>query len=188
MYQLDKSTKILLDSDVIRHFIKGQQLQILYSLYGNHLVFIDVVKNELFRSKQIVNQISNFISFNKIQVLTFPADNIDILKEFSRLKKRYGDGESACMAVAKFQKHIIASSNLRDIRLYCEENKIAYITTMDILLDAMDKEKLTEKECNRFISQVKERKSKLPVDTIGEYKKLRELLYLHRESIRPLRP
>jgi predicted nucleic acid-binding protein len=177
MYQLDKDTKILLDSDVIRHFIKGQKLQLLFSLYGNHLVFIDVVKNELFRSKQIVNHISNFISFNKIQVLPFPTDIIEILKEFSRLKKRYGDGESACMAVAKYQKHIIASSNLRDIKQYCEENKIVYITTMDILLDALDKEILTEDECNRFISQVKKRNSKLPVDTIDEYKKMREFGY-----------
>ena len=139
MYPLDKETKILLDSDVIRHFIKGQQLQILYALYGNHLVFIDVVKIELFRSKQIVNQLSNFISFNKIQVIPFPTENIEILKEFSKLKKRYGEGESACMAIAKYQKHIIASSNLRDIKLYCEENKIAYITTMDNLIDSMDK-------------------------------------------------
>ena len=174
MYQLHKDTKILLDSDVIRHFIKGQQLQVLYSLYGNHLVFIDVVKNELFRSRQIVNQLSNFISFYKIQVLPFPADNMEILKEFSKLKKRYGDGESACMAVAKFQKHIIASSNLRDIKHYCEKNKIVYLTTMDILIDAMDKEKLTEDECNEFIRQVKERKSKLPVNTIEEYKQMRE--------------
>lgn len=177
MYQLDKDTKILLDSDVIRHFIKGQQLQILYCLYVNHLVFIDVVKNELFRSKQIVNQVSNFISFNKIQVLPFPTENIEILKEFSSLKKRYGDGESACMAIAKYQKHIIASSNLRDIKHYCKENKIVYLTTMDILIDALEKEMLTENECNEFITQVKKRKSKLPVDTIGEYKKLRELGY-----------
>ena len=40
--------------------------------------------------------------------------------------------------------------------------------------DTMDKEKLTEDECNEFIRQVKERKSKLPVDTIEEYKQMKE--------------
>jgi predicted nucleic acid-binding protein len=177
MYQLDKDTKILLDSDVIRHFIKGEKLQLLFSMYGDHLVIVDVVKNELLRSGQIVTQVSNFISFNSIEVLTFPTDNFEILREFSRLKKRFGDGESACMAIAKFQRHIIASSNLRDIKLYCENNKIMYKTTMDILMDALDKEMLTEDECNEFISQVKKRNSKLPVNTIDEYRGMKGIGY-----------
>lgn len=148
MSSMTSNIKILLDSDVIRHLIKGDRLSLLPDLYGNQLVLLDVVRDELFRSIQVQTVIENFIRFYKIEVRDFPTNNIDILKEFALLKKRYGLGESACMAVAKFEKNIIASSNLKDIKKYCVLNNIKYITTMDILLEAVNEAKISEKECN----------------------------------------
>ena len=168
MFTLNKEIKILLDSDVIRHFIKGEKLNILIKLYSNHLVILDVVSDELLRSEHLHTEISNFVSFNKIPIIPLPTDDITILKEFAQLKKRYGAGESACMAFAKYKQHVIASSNLKDIKKYCEENRIKYLSTMDILVDALEREIMTEKECDDFIQQVKNRNSRLSVDTINE--------------------
>jgi len=77
------------------------------------------------------------------------------------------------MAVAKYKKNIIASSNLKDIKIYCEKNEISYLTTMDILMDAIEKSILTENECDQIIQKVKAKKSKLPVNSISEYRKLK---------------
>ena len=82
-------------------------------------------------------------------------------------------GESACMAVAKCENDIIASSNLKDIKTYCEENSITYLTTMDILMDAIEKSVLSEDECDQIIQKVKASNSKLPVNSISEYRKLK---------------
>lgn len=164
--------KILLDCDVIRHLIKADKLSLLSDLYKNRLVILDVVKKELLRSNHLVSIITNFIKFNNIEEMTFPTHRLDVLKEFASLKKRYGDGESACMAVARFDDNIIASSNLRDIKKYCEENSIEYITTLDILLEGINKSKISEAEADLAIQTIKAKKSKLPVDTIKEYKKM----------------
>ena len=66
-----------------------------------------------------------------------------------------GDGEAACMAVAKYTKDYIASSNLKDIKDYCDYFGITYLTTMDILLEGYYKQIMTEAQCDAFIKEVK---------------------------------
>lgn len=162
---------ILLDADVVRHFINGSRIFELQKIYPKRFVMLEKVKDELCRSKSLETIVNNFISMTSLPLIPFPKD-LNIVKEYAVLKKSFGDGESACMAVAKFQKQYVASSNLKDIKAYCEENSIMYLTTMDILCEALNKGILNENECNKFIVDVKAKGSKLPVNTIAEYKKM----------------
>ena len=111
----------------------------------------------------------NILKFKIAKEIPLPTQNKEILFEYAKLKNRYGDGESACMAFCKFSKDILASSNIRDIAHYCKENQIPYITTMDILLEAFNKNVMDEAACNKFIWKVKSEGSKLPVNTIQEF-------------------
>ncbi|SFD75296.1 hypothetical protein SAMN05518672_10370 [Chitinophaga sp. CF118] len=160
--------KILLDSDVIRHFINGNQLLILSRIFPNRFVMLDKVKNELCRSRGIVLQVNNFLSMTKVPVIPFPTDRI-IMQEYALLTRQFGEGESACMSVARHQKQFIASSNLKDISAYCRTHGIMYLTTMDILLEAFKKNILTQEECDAFIHDVKSNGSKLPCNTLDEF-------------------
>jgi predicted nucleic acid-binding protein len=163
---------ILVDCDVISHFIKGERLHLLRELYQDRLIILDVVRDELMRGpQQIRTTAENFISFHSVKVLPLPVDNVPCMKEFVRLLRTFGQGESACMAYARFNESIIASSNLKDIHAYCLENRIQYLTTMDILLEALDVQLISEIEANQFITQVKSQNNRLPVDTIKEYRK-----------------
>jgi hypothetical protein len=75
------------------------------------------------------------------RIFEVPFDEfLKVKKEFASLKKRYGLGESACMAYCKFHREVFASSNLADIKPYCEANGIQYITTMDLLAEALKSE------------------------------------------------
>lgn len=141
---------ILLDADVVRHFLTGNKIFFLPKIFPNRLVMLDKVKEELCRSTSIKRQVENFLQMSKIPIEDFPKD-VQIIKEYALLKKSFGDGESACMAVAKFQKKYIASSNLNDIKKYCEQNQIVYYTTLDILLEAYYKKIMTLAECDLFI-------------------------------------
>lgn len=163
---------ILLDSDVVRHFLNGNRIHQLSAIFPNRFVMLDKVKNELCRSKSLITPVSNFLSMFKIPIITFPA-NKDIIKEYAQLMKKFGEGESACMAVARFQNEFIASSNLKDIKAYCTQHAITYYTTMDILVEAINKGILTEKECDDFITDVKAKGSRLPCDTMKEYMKMK---------------
>jgi hypothetical protein len=159
---------ILLDADVVRHFISGKRLLHLAAIFPKRFVMLDKVKTELCRSRSLVNEVTNFLSMCKIPVVPFPS-KLEIIKEYAQLTKKFGEGESACMAVARFEKEFIASSNLRDIKAYCLEHHIKYYTTMDLLVESMNKNILTEADCNQFIQDVKSKGSKLPCNTMAEY-------------------
>jgi predicted nucleic acid-binding protein len=167
----EASNIVLLDADVIRHFLKGSKILLLPKILSDQLVILDVVKNELCNSPHLVTPVNNFVLFCKIEVRPFPSD-ANIIKEYANLRKSFGDGESACMAYAKYNSCCIASSNLTEIKYYCTRNNIQYLTTMDILVEAFQKGIMTEGECDLFIAEVKKKGSKLPANYIKEYIKL----------------
>lgn len=164
---IDKNKKIILDADIIIHFIRGNQLGILHQIFPNKYYLLDYIFKEVFKGS-LRTEVENLIRFGFVQELKF-EDDLQVVKEFARLKRSFGIGESACMAYCKFNDDVIGSSNLKDIKTYCEENSIQYLTTMDFLLEAYNIKILTETECNEFITKVKSKGSKLPVNTIQEY-------------------
>jgi predicted nucleic acid-binding protein len=164
----NNSPKILLDSDVFRHFLNGGQISLLPVIYPGRLVMLDRIKNELCRSKSLITPVKDFLAINGVCEVSFPT-NREIIIEYAYLTRQYGIGESACMAVARYQSQFIASSNLKDIKSYCVQHGITYLTTMDILKEAFDQKLLSKHECDHFISNVKSKGSKLPFETMDKY-------------------
>jgi len=162
---------ILLDADVLSHFCKAGKILLLVQMFSTRLVLLDIVKDELCRLPFLKSCVDTLIEhFNINQLIV--TDDIEIYGEYSNLEKTYGRGESACMAYARKSDDIIASSNLTDIRIYCQKHGIEYMTTMDILLIARLENYLNERECDEFISRVKKRSSKLPCDSISDYESI----------------
>ena len=91
------------------------------------------------------------------------------IKEFARLNKTKGTGESACLAYCKFHNNVLASSNLKDTKEYCRTENITYFTTLDFLWYAKKNKVMTEKECNDFIQTVISKNSILPNISITIY-------------------
>lgn len=89
--------------------------------------------------------------------------------EYAMLTNTFGRGESACMAYCKYTNNVIGSSNLKDIKTYCTENKITFLTTLDFLYYAYTKNIMSEKECDNFIDDVIAKGSKLPKIKITNY-------------------
>jgi hypothetical protein len=73
------------------------------------------------------------------------------------------------MAMALFQKHILASSNLRDVAHYCILHRIDHLTTMDFLCEALRNGIYTQNDCDDFIQKVLVKGGKLPVQRMQEY-------------------
>ena len=163
-----KKRKILLDADVVIHFVNGGNFILLPTLFKEEKVILDKVCNELLKRRDLRQFYDNVVAYGLIKEITFDGD-MEIIKEYARLKKKFGDGESACMAYCKYNKDILASSNLSDIKEYCEENDIEYITTMGFLYEAYQTKVLTEKECDTFIANVLNSGSKLPFKTMRAY-------------------
>lgn len=166
-----KKIYILLDADVIIHFFKADRLSVLQALYEGRLLILDFVLEELLRNRTIAPYVENFLRFKVIEEYKFPTQEAEILKEYVLLSKTKGKGESACMAVCRFTQNILASSNLKDIKPYCEQYGIAYLTTMDILAIAKTKGLMSLKECDDSIKAILAKQSKLPYDNLAEYLK-----------------
>jgi len=162
---------ILIDADVVSHFITGGQIMLLPNIFSYSVKILDKVYAELSQFPNKKTEVDNLINFKLFEIMPFPEDDIDIRKEYLHIKKLMfkGDGEAACLAVVRKSNDILASSNLKDIAHYCELHNIDYLTTMDFLCQALNSGKLTVQQCDEFISRVKASGSKLPVARMGDY-------------------
>ncbi|MFY8036014.1 MAG: hypothetical protein ACOVMQ_02545 [Cyclobacteriaceae bacterium] len=162
---------ILVDADVIIHLSKADRLTILKELFDGRIYVLDYVLEEL--KLMAPFQLNVILGLKILQEMKFPTNRAEVLLEYNKLKKTMGKGESACMAVCRYQKDILASSNLKDIKSYCEEHQIEYLTTLDILAIACLKKKMTAEEVDLCIYQIKRKQSKLPkYDKIEDFIKV----------------
>ena len=163
-----KRVRIVLDADVIIHFSKGGLLSLLPQIFPEYeYIVMDKVYNELSSVKnQLDNQIQFFGNITKVEF----TPTAEIMREYAVLKSKFGDGESACMAYCRYTANIIGSSNLRDIKDYCTQHKITFMTTLDFLYYAWLRGLLTERECTEFIEDVTSKGSRLPkINSIMTY-------------------
>jgi hypothetical protein len=167
-----KSEKIILiDADVLSHFISGGQITLLPSIFPYPIKILDKVYAEISRMPGRKTEVDNLLNFKLIEQIPFPEDQTEIKKEYLHIKKMMfkGDGESACLAVVRYSKDILASSNLKDTEHYCKLHEISYLTTMDFLCQAVKNRQLSESDCDDFIQRVLKEGSRLPVKKWGEY-------------------
>jgi hypothetical protein len=164
-----KKTKIIIDADVLIHFYKGDCLSILHTLFPSYeYVILSIILDAEITGETLKVIYNHLFLLKKIKIEKWNPSG-EILREYACLLKKYGKGESACMAYCRYNHDIIASSNLKDIKDYCNKNDITYITTMDFLYEAFKKSLLTADECNAFIKKVIEKGSILPDIKITDY-------------------
>lgn len=162
---------ILIDADVLSHFISGGQITLLPHIFPYPIKILDKVYAEISRMPGRKTEVDNLLNFKLIEQIPFPETDPDIRKEYHYIKKKLfkGDGESACLAVVRYSKDILASSNLKDTAHYCKLHQITYLTTMDFLCQAVKNGQLSESDCDEFIHRVLKAGSRLPVKNWGEY-------------------
>lgn len=170
MQQSDRC--ILIDADVISHFITAGEMISIASIFPFPIYVLDKVYKELERFPRRKIEVENLLKFGLIKEMPFFPEHDDaILKEYAHIKKWMfkGDGEAACLAVAKASKNILASSNLKDVSSYCRMHSIDLLTTMDFLCEALRKGIFDMARCNAFIEKVLSARSKLPVSKMEDF-------------------
>lgn len=165
-----KKTKIVLDADVIIHFIKADSFSLLPDIFPEYeYIILDIVYKELSKNIKTKHFIDRYISYtSKIKQEIF-APRGESMKDFFQLKRTLGEGESACMVYCRDHQDVLGSSNLKDIKEYCSRNNIPYLTTLDFLYYAYCRKKLSEQDCKEFIQKVNTSGSKLPIIDITHY-------------------
>ncbi|GAA4493302.1 hypothetical protein GCM10023172_01720 [Hymenobacter ginsengisoli] len=162
--------KVLVDADVVSHFLTGNRMALLNVVFPGRLALLTQVEDELRVVRKFNTTLDNFIRFCQVEQIALPDNDLALALEYAMLQRTFGKGESACMALARHHAHYIASSNLRDIRAYCEQYSIKYYTTSDILHLAVIGQHLTIPECNEFIAEVRAAGGKMPYATYQQFK------------------
>ena len=162
-----EKVKIILDADVLLHFAKAGRLNMLPDILPEYEhVVLSVVYDEI---GSIQNQLDNQILFLKnITKETFNSIG-EMMVEYARLLQTFGKGESACMAYCRYTHNVIGSSNLKDIKEYCEKQQITYLTTLDFLYYGIKRGKMSVEECGQFVKDVVTKGSKLPTVDFEQY-------------------
>lgn len=164
--------QIVLDADVIIHFAQGGYLHLLPKVISDcSFVVLSVVRNEL--RPDTKKLLDNHIYYLKnIRLIDYNPVG-DERREFARLISIsglcLGKGESACMAYARYHNHVVGSSNLRDIKDYCSEFGISYLTTLDFLYYAFRAGLMTKEDIEEFVQKVRNSGSILPEMDIDTY-------------------
>ncbi len=164
-------TKIVLDADVIIHFIKGGMFSVLLDIFPEYeYLILDVVYNEVTVNRESKIQLDNSLQFLRHRICKVKFDpKGDSRFEYAKLITTLGRGESACMVFCRDNRDVLGSSNLKDIKEYCEKNLITYLTTLDFLYYAYVRKKLSIEECEIFIKEVNDKGSRLPIVDISSY-------------------
>lgn len=158
---------VLLDADVIIHLYKADKVTLLNELYPKRIRLLDIVLEELHNNPTMCGVIDNLITFKQVEVIDFP---FSLMNEFNALKHTVdGKGERACLVYCKHNHHIIASSNIKDIKPYCEKSGIAYLTTLDLFCIAIEKQIITKIEANKLIRKITSKQSYLCCSSIEQH-------------------
>lgn len=166
-------TKIVLDADVIIHFVKAGQFSLMLDIFPEYqYLILDVVYEEVTVNKAMKTQIDNTLNFfaSRIANVKFDPKGESRL-EYARLRSTLllGKGESACMVYCRDNKDVLGSSNLKDIKEFCASHQIPYLTTVDFLYYAFIRKKMTKEDVDVFIAEVVAKGSKLPSVDIEKY-------------------
>lgn len=174
--------KYFFDTDCLSAFLWVRKENLLIKLYGGKIILPKQVYSELSHPriphlKTRTDTLNNNGDIT-IEDIEFDTEEYRIYYKLTRNPdkgfKAIGKGEAAAISLAKTKGGILASNNMRDIQQYVEEYGLEHITTGDILVEALNKQYITEDEGNRIWSNMIAKNRKLPNNTFSEFLKSKE--------------
>lgn len=173
-----ESKGILLDADILSHFMASGREDLLPSIFQGHiLMLVDQVYQEASHVPGEPGRkaaLDRWMNTHSVFRLAFPSDlSLDVVDEYFRLKAEHpclGKGERACLSIARYYHDVIASSNFRDVAAYCNIHEIEYLGMLDILWIGIRNGSLTEAEADVIIDMaIQKDNARFPVRYIRDY-------------------
>ena len=175
--------KIFFDTDCLSAFLWIREESILTKLYSGRIILPAQVYEELQRVPHLQARVDKIRNRGELKVETMEVgseeyrDYVKMTVSPDKGIRIIGRGEAAGIAMAKNRNGVLASNNMRDVRLYVEKYRIAHITTGDILIEAMEAGMITENDGNQIWADMIQKRRSLPTGSFSEYlKKNRNML------------
>ena len=163
------------DTDCISAFLWVKNESILAKLYPGKIILPMQVYDEIKKVPPLLKRIEMMKNNNQLSVQSILVETEEY-KDYYALavnpasgEKIIGKGEAAAIALTKKHNGTLASNNLRDIMTYVEKYNLKHITTGDILIEALNKQIITEDEGNALWANMLSKRRMLPTATFTEY-------------------
>lgn len=168
---------LFFDDDCIAAFLWVGKQSILAQMYPGRIVIPRPVYDEFSAPgvQHLRDKIDLMIQRGQAMLWSISTDSetyslyFQMTQEPGEGRKIIGNGEAACLALAKEEKGIIASNNLRDICDYINEFGLQHITTGDIMVEAYRAGLISEKQGNIIWSKMLEKRRKIGANSFTEY-------------------
>lgn len=175
-------TEYFFDTDCLCAFLWVQRQDILVQLYSKQLVIPEPVYQELCRPQiqHLKTRADLLIKQNhgRKQSLQINSPAFSLYMMLTRKPEHgwpiIGNGEAAAIALAKEEKGIVASNNLRDISAPVAFYQLNLVTTGDILEKAFSQNFITETEGNQIWQAMLMKRRRLGAKSFTDYLKRRE--------------
>lgn len=164
---------LVLDADLLSCFLHTNHLALLGKLYPQ-AVILDVVRQEINKVpslKAALAQVtkSGWFSLRSVNVPSDEAVEYVSLTRKRRVPSPLGHGEAAVMAWVRFNGGTVGSNNLKDVRAYCQNNNLRFVTIRAIIADAvLNREVLSIEDAESFWATMLTKKRRLPCQTAQE--------------------
>lgn len=165
------------DTDCISAFLWVKNESILAKLYPGKIVLPMQVYDEIKKVPPLLKRIETMKENNQLSVQSIMFGTEEYKNYYALAvnspegEKIIGKGEAAAIVLTKKYNGTLASNNVRDIMTYVKKYKLKHIMTGDILMEALDKEIITEDEGNAIWVNMISKRRMLPTDTFTEYLK-----------------
>lgn len=132
-----KSPPLVADSGIIIRFGLTNQINILRDLYSGNIILPTDVITELITNHNLDSIIRNELKQGWIEEFHINyIDHPQICYTYANLKRKFGSGESAVMAIAKENSWTVGSDDMRATKKFCKRYSIPLMGSLGILYDA----------------------------------------------------
>ncbi|MGE5604550.1 MAG: hypothetical protein ACM3YE_02540 [Bacteroidota bacterium] len=161
------SSPFIFDTDCISAFLWVKRLDIPEGEFPGKIKIPDQVMAELANLKKfsayswVPNLLEAKIKDHTYERLVIPASG-PLAEEYIKLLRKMGSGEAAALSLVKHLGGTVVSSNLRDVKEYCDNNGLELIKTGDILCMAVINGRLSEADGQIIWTNMKKARRRLP--------------------------
>lgn len=162
------------DTDCLSAFLWVRNENILTSLYPGRIILPTQVYDEIRKVPHLFSRVEILKNNGDLKVESILQDT-DEANLYSQMLigdetiPPIGRGESACIAMAKERGGVLASNNLRDIKVYVDKYHLQHKTTGDILKEALEKGLITQNEGETIWANMLAKKRRLGFPSFADY-------------------
>lgn len=168
---------LFFDTDCLSAFLWVRNESLLPQLYPGRVVIPRPVYTELSRPSipHLKSRIDTLLAKKLVSIhdLSIDSEEYEVFYQLTEAPapghKIIGNGEAASIALTKKYGGILASNNLRDIQIYIREFGLRHTTAGDILVDAYNRELITESEGNRIWASMLAKRRRLGANSFSDY-------------------